>query len=275
MKVNDEITASAISNVPMATTEAPDTTAPSAITDLRGGPPVNIALIPAPVFDASSEKTPKERATDGDLTTHWAAVNKAVDGGEWITVDTLASRLISRVRLRSPSSTIYFSGRCRDSGQRRRGRLHYHRAVCRVPNTKSTWHTLDFTPAMGRYVRVNITKLRFNTTYRAHIAEIEAYEATFTAGDITLSWTATGDDLEVGQASLYDLRWSNVAGALESDFLGQPSLLTDPPAPAETPETTDPIVGLPAGTLYFAIKARDEVPGQFSGISNVLTVINP
>ena len=90
-------------------------------------------------------------------------MNKAVDGGEcWITVDTLAFRLIGRVRLRSPSSTIY------------------------VP-----------------------------------------------------------EDVEI------------------------------PPQPAGTLETTDPIAGLPARTLYFAIKARDEVPGQFSGISNVLTVFNP
>ncbi len=48
----------------------------------------------------------------------------------------------------------------------------------------------------------------------------------------------------------------------------------DPPQVSGTIETTT-VNGLPSGTLSFAVKTRDEVMTNWSGISNVLTVVNP
>ena len=73
MKVEDETTASSdLSNVVSATTDAPDTTAPSAVTDLRGGPPTTVAQISAPAVDASGELSSQfsdDLATDDDVST--------------------------------------------------------------------------------------------------------------------------------------------------------------------------------------------------------------
>jgi len=92
-------------------------------------------------------------------------------------------------------------------------------------------------------------------------------------GPVTLSFTAPGDDGVVGTAAEYDLRWSN-APIDAGNFNGANPLATDPPQVSGTIETTT-INGLPSGTLYFAVKARDEVASNWSGISNVLTVVNP
>ncbi len=109
MKVEDEnMAASPISNVVSATTDGPDTTPPADITDLRGGPPVNLMLVPAPAVDASSEAQPKENTTDGSLTTHWASVGSSIVQDEWVTVDTGALRLLGRVRLRSRTTGSFF-----------------------------------------------------------------------------------------------------------------------------------------------------------------------
>ena len=91
-----------------------------------------------------------------------------------------------------------------------------------------------------------------------------------TETSVTLSWTAPGDDdLPVGSAATYDLRYDTSpitaatwASAIPVD--GEPA-----PAPYGSPESFT-ITGLTAGiTYYFALKAADEVP-NWSAISNVV-----
>lgn len=85
----------------------------------------------------------------------------------------------------------------------------------------------------------------------------------------TLTWTAPGDDGNVGQVALYDLRFSTLPIATEADFAaatpapGMPS-----PQIAGSPQTA--VVGglTPSTTYWFALKSRDEAL-NWSGLSNV------
>ena len=89
-----------------------------------------------------------------------------------------------------------------------------------------------------------------------------------TPDSITLTWTASGDDGDVGTASQYDIRYStspidegNWDAATQVD--GEPA-----PSPSGTAETFT-VAGLfTATTYYFAMKVADEVP-NWSELSNI------
>ena len=90
-----------------------------------------------------------------------------------------------------------------------------------------------------------------------------------TCSTITISWTAPGDDGDVGIANQYDIRYSTsmITEAnwnLAIQVTGEPS-----PQPAGSLEAFT-ITGLEPSTLYYlAIKAADEVP-NWSNMSNVI-----
>lgn len=93
--------------------------------------------------------------------------------------------------------------------------------------------------------------------------------ADFDTVSITLTWTATGDDNDVGTASGYDIRyltyaltWINWDSATQVP--GEPS-----PQPSGTTETFT-LTGLTKDTTYFlAVRAYDE-EGNSEGMSNVV-----
>ena len=279
MKVEDEnMAASPISNVVSATTEGPDTTPPSDITDLRGGPPVNLTLLSAPAVDSSGDQSTtlsKEKTTDKDPTTYWSSPWQSTMRDEYVTVDIGSVKTISRVKMLSRNAGKLFPEDLEIQVSDDNVTFTTVHQAFGLPDTAGMWHTFDFTPVTARYVRVYMTKIRITSgLYRAHVAEIEVYESTVLAGDITLEWTAPGDDLGVGTATEYDLRWSP-SPITAGNFLGANPLTTNPPQLAGTAESTT-VSGLPSGTLYFAIRARDERPAGWAlNISNVLVVDNP
>jgi hypothetical protein len=79
---------------------------------------------------------------------------------------------------------------------------------------------------------------------------------------LTLQWFAPGDDGDVGQASLYDVRWST---AQITDLNWDAATQVDdvaPPKPAGQPEQIT-AQNLPSyAEIYFAIKTFDEVPNE-------------
>jgi subtilisin family serine protease/P pilus assembly chaperone PapD len=91
---------------------------------------------------------------------------------------------------------------------------------------------------------------------------------TATSNSLFVAWTATGDDMETGTASVYDLRYSvspidggNFAAASQAQ--GEPA-----PAAAGTPQSME-VKGLdPQTTYYFAVKVGDEW-GNTGAISNL------
>ena len=90
-----------------------------------------------------------------------------------------------------------------------------------------------------------------------------------TVNSVTLTWAAPGDDGSAGTATEYDVRYSistinagNWANAAQA--AGEPD-----PGLAGTIETFT-VTGLaPKTPYYFGVKTRDEVLGQWSGLSNV------
>lgn len=90
-----------------------------------------------------------------------------------------------------------------------------------------------------------------------------------TAFTATLTWTAPGDDGNVGTAALYDLRYAASPIASEADFLAAVSVAGMPtPLLAGSPQTI--IVGglTPLTTYWFALKSRDDAM-NWSALSNV------
>ncbi len=90
-----------------------------------------------------------------------------------------------------------------------------------------------------------------------------------TDSSITLSWTAPGDDGNVGTASVYDIRYSTAM--INDANWDQAVQIPDEPAPlvAGTQQSYT-VYGLDTNTTYyFAIKTADEVP-NWSGMSAVV-----
>ena len=86
---------------------------------------------------------------------------------------------------------------------------------------------------------------------------------------ITLTWTAPGDDANVGTAAVYDVRYASDSATVANwtnatQASGEPT-----PRAAGTTETLQ--LNLPAGKYYFAIRTRDEAGNQ-SGPSNIVSV---
>jgi len=92
------------------------------------------------------------------------------------------------------------------------------------------------------------------------------------SNSVTLSWTATGDDGNIGQASAYDLRYST--SAITDDNFEDATKVENPPTPqvAGSPEVFTVTNLTPQMAYYFALKVLDEVP-NISEISNVVNAI--
>jgi hypothetical protein len=100
-------------------------------------------------------------------------------------------------------------------------------------------------------------------------AVIDLAASNATTSSIDLSWTAPGDDGDVGTAELYDIRYSTSPIASDSDFAGAAQVSGEnSPQAAGTAETMT-VLDLEADTLYyFALKTQDDAP-NLSFMSNV------
>jgi hypothetical protein len=278
MRVLDETGApSLVSNVASATTDAPDTTAPDAVSDLAGSPPFTIDLVAAPAIQASSvydATTGFGKATDGNATSYWASDDRVAPAVEFITVDTGAVRLIGEVRVTSRPAGALFPKDVEIQVSDDNVTFTTVATANDLPATPGFLHTFSFPATSGRYVRIRITETRLSGggLYMAQISEIQVFEATFFDGPVTLHFTATGDDGPVGTASSYDLRHSALP-ITEGNFGSATAVVGEPlPQAAGSHETIE--VDLPPGTYFFALRVRDEVPNT-SLISNVFQVTVP
>jgi hypothetical protein len=86
-------------------------------------------------------------------------------------------------------------------------------------------------------------------------ARIEDLAGTESGSNVTLTWTAVGDDGKCGTASVYALRAANVPITL-ANFGSATPITIAPPATSGTPESR--VVTPPAGARFFALRARDE-----------------
>jgi hypothetical protein len=100
------------------------------------------------------------------------------------------------------------------------------------------------------------------------VTDLTATSASTTS--IRLTWTAPGDNGELGTASQYDIRYSlNPIDSLNWDSV---TMCVGEPAPGDPGQTaTFTVPGLTYGTTYyFALKTADGVP-NWSDLSNVAT----
>lgn len=279
MKAYDETGASsALSNVVSVTTDAPDTTAPSAVTDLRGSPPFTVDLLVAPAIQALSVESASAgfaKATDGISTSYWGSVGKTTETIEWITLDTGSLHDIGEVRISSRPAGALFPEDLQIQVSDDNLSFTTVKTATGLPSTQGMLHAFSFPAASGRYVRIHITKTRKSAggLYYAQIAEAQVFEARFISGPVTLNWTAPGDDAASGTAASYDLRYSMAPIVDLNTFLSANQVSGEPaPQAAGSLESTE--VSLPSGTYYFAIRATDEASND-SGISNVPVIVVP
>lgn len=100
----------------------------------------------------------------------------------------------------------------------------------------------------------------------------------------TLTWTAPGDDGNVGTASSYEMRWSatkpdSTSGTAMNSWWASATVVPNMPSPliAGSTQTVNvaPASGFLSGTTYyFVIRASDEVP-NVSAYSNVASKFTP
>jgi len=276
MRVHDETpTPSSISNVVSAATDAPDTTAPGDVNDLRGSAPFTVDLLVAPAIAASSVESASAgfaKATDGDPASYWGSLGKTTQTIEWITLDTGSVHDIGEVRISSRPAGALFPEDLEIQVSDDNLSFTTVKTAIGLPATQGMLHTFGFPAASGRYVRVYVTKTRKSAggLYAAQIAEIRVFEANFFPGPVTLNWTAPGDDGGSGTAASYDVRRSSapiLTCGSGTDVVGEPS-----PHVAGTLESLE--VNLAPGTYYFALCTKDEANNQ-SGLSNVPVIVVP
>ena len=122
-----------------------------------------------------------------------------------------------------------------------------------------------------------------DVTPPAAITNLQVTVGTYDTGTgtwpVTLTWTATGDDGNVGTGSYFDIRWASSGGAsngvapLTSGNFTSGVQVSSPPTPGPNGTVHTKLVSglIPASsTIYFAIKEMDEISNA-SPISNIVT----
>ncbi len=109
-----------------------------------------------------------------------------------------------------------------------------------------------------------------DTTAPAAIADLRVTGATST--QLTLTWTAPGDDGSTGTATAYDLRYSLSAITMDAQFVSA-TQVSGEPVPASAGSTQSMTVGglLPGAQYCFAIKTTDNA-GNISLLNTNLPV---
>lgn len=113
-----------------------------------------------------------------------------------------------------------------------------------------------------------------DTTPPARINDLQA-EPGDDAGSIKLSWTAPGDDGNLGTASSYIIRYAKSAITTESAWSSATNISAEPPPQQAGFDESFTITGLnPGETYYFSIKAKDDVE-NLSELSNSPSAVPP
>jgi Fibronectin type III domain len=122
--------------------------------------------------------------------------------------------------------------------------------------------------SLGRRLLMTVALVAALTALNA----IPAHAQTSADSSVTLTWTAPGDDGDVGRATTYDIRYRTVgiSATDTTSWWNAATQVTGEPAPSTAGSTDSMRVrGLtPLTTYYFLLRAADEV-ANWSGYSNV------
>jgi hypothetical protein len=120
----------------------------------------------------------------------------------------------------------------------------------------------------GKWLITRFILYMYDTIPPAKIKDLALLDCSVTAKSVTLTWTAVGDDGNIGQASRYDIRYSTQSILTDEDFDKATQVEVElQPKPSGEKETLT-VVGLQQGTeYYFAIKVIDDA-NNISELSN-------
>ncbi|MDD5688217.1 MAG: discoidin domain-containing protein [Elusimicrobia bacterium] len=239
----------------------------------------------------------ESKAVDGDLNTGWIAQRIEPT---WIYVDLGATYKITEVILewgRDPYNSYSKSYAIQISDDKINWTPIYTQTNGVRGDFASTEDIVLGGNDRGRYVRLYVTTIispsgktiGMDGWYNLCLREFKIYgnsstpdiispsavntltTGVATSNSVSLSWTSVGDDNNTGTASVYDIRYSNVN--INDSNWATATQCSGVPAPlvAGTNQSYT-VQGLSSGiTYYFAMKVRDEVPTNWSGLSNVVS----
>ena len=108
-------------------------------------------------------------------------------------------------------------------------------------------------------------------------AAVKDLAATVNGRDVTLTWTAPGDDGNRGVAAVYQVKWSELAIVKSADhaskcnFWAAENVSGEPKPKKAGSQETFVLKNAKPGTYYFALKVRDELNNE-SAMSNVVRI---
>jgi|GEM_PF-1075486 len=246
--IDDWGNVSAISNIPIGTTNTTDTVAPNAISTLA--------------------------ITGTSLTTVTLAWTATGDDGGTGTASSYelrwSNQLITPANFSSATPVPWMPLPAAPGTQQSKvidgltSGLNHHFAL-RIADERSSWS------AISNVVNAT-TGPGIDSTPPSTITDFRVTNVTINSA--TVAWTVPGDDGGTGQAASYDMRWAS-ALITEANFASRGYITTEP-APAASGTTQSMTVnGFGPGRTYFlALKTSDERP-NWSGMSNVLVFTTP
>ncbi|MCK4302224.1 MAG: fibronectin type III domain-containing protein, partial [candidate division Zixibacteria bacterium] len=246
MKVADEVPNwSALSNVVSAATD-PEQDAPAPVADIEAVNPTSSSV--TLTWTASGDDGNVGTASTYDIRYATVAISEAnwdaavqVTGEPSPDAAGIAESFV--VSGLSPSTAYYFAIKVSDE----------------VPN----WSELSNVAGVGTGPEEDAPEA---------IADLQAIG--FTSTSVTLTWTAPGDDGDIGTANVYDVRYST-SPITEAGWDAATQATGEPAPQAAGAQETFAVGGLQSETTYyFAVKTADEVP-NWSALSNVVSAIIP
>lgn len=252
IKVSDEVpNTSALSNVPNLTTQAPpDVTAPAAVSNLALSNPTQTTI--TLTWTAPGDDAGVGTATSYDVrystslidASNWSSASQLVGEPSPAIAGTTESAIVNGL---TAGTKYYFAMKTSDE----------------VPNISA----LSNVPSLSTLAAPDVTA-------PAAISNLALSNAA--TSSITLTWTAPGDDANVGTSTSYDIRYSTALITETNWSSATKATSTITPSVAGTAQTVI-VNSLNSETnYYFAIKTSDEVPNvsSISNVPNISTLIN-
>ncbi|MEO1170628.1 MAG: S8 family serine peptidase, partial [Myxococcota bacterium] len=253
-----------------------DTISPPQVIDLAATSDAG-ETVPLSLTEASGEFSPYWTAanlTDGDLATGWIGPARELGESEYVTVAATQTVSVRGVSLAPNAVYPEFFPTALDIEASVDG-VRWQVVAGHQGTLAGNWLELDFAPVEARYLRVNVRGLHPHESgvFYAGLGEIRVTAVGSALNDVSLTFSAPGDDPGVGRATRYDIRRST-SPINESNFSAAAPISAPPPAMTGARETVTLTDLAPETRYYFALTATDG-SGNTSPISNVATIQTP
>lgn len=277
--VDDRGATSLMSNVVRG--ETADGLAPNRVVDLVAAPvdPASFPPVVAKVVESSgtfSPETDAKNLLDGDDKTAWVSPTRASVTTESVRLDLGGARRLGHVRLRAAS------------GYQDLFPVDFTIEVLPAPGgawltvvkessfvTKGDWEDWQLGAVAAVEARLTVTRsTAWGGGFHTAVGDLEVYEDGSDGTRVRLSWTAPGDDGDVGTAARYDVRRASTT--IDAAGFARATSVTGAPVPrpAGSFERLEVTALSPETQYCFALTATDDV-ALTSDVSNSPCVKTP